>query len=91
MRVVRSGNPEIRAAARPLSTDDPLRSQSEAPCMNVAKPAQSEGAAYAAGLQRYARGQLEGHALRAWMIRRLMLDLALDHDAAARATDAVIG
>lgn len=52
--------------------------------------APAEDVAYAVELYRYARGHLDAHALRAWMIQRLMLDLALDHDAAARMADRAI-
>jgi hypothetical protein len=46
-----------------------------------------EPAAYAGALVVYADGRLDGHTLRAWTTQHLVLDLQLDHDAAAIVAD----
>lgn len=50
---------------------------------------EAQASAYAADLYRYARNRVGAHMLRAWMIQRLMVDLGLDHDLAARTTEGV--
>lgn len=49
-----------------------------------------DAASYASSLYEYAALRLEAFSLRCWIIRRLMLDQGLEHEAAERTCDRVL-
>jgi hypothetical protein len=51
---------------------------------------EADAASYAASLHNHAACRLDSFSLRCWIIRRLMLDQGLGHDAAERTCDRVL-
>lgn len=90
MTVARSGDSR---SAPTVFTD--VRARRSGQCRDMATDpipdrAEAEAALYAGSLRNYAASSLDPFSLRCWIIRRVMLDLELGHDAAERVCDRVL-